>query len=466
MARLKDNVLTKKYSRARRSRDARFDGLFFIAVKTTGIYCRPVCPAKTPLEKNIEYYATAVSAAVAGFRPCLRCRPDSAPNSWGWLGTETTFKRALSMIQAGELRSGKLSQFAERLGISDRYLRVLFQKYLGISPTKYANYVRCLFAKQLLHESALPITQIAFAAGFKSVRRFNEAFYAEMGLAPRNIRKTKRSATNRICLRLHFRPPYAKRELFEFLRFRSVEGMEWGDHKSYGRTIQTKGYKGYFEIMDEPDKNYFNLHVELDNVVHLAKVVTRVRQLFDTDAPIAVIDQHLRSFIDDQFCYQPGLRVPGVWCAFESGVRAILGQQVSVKQAHHLLSSLVENLGEQVVFDGTSGRTFFPTPEAILESDLSFFKMPQARKNAVHNLARHVIDSNDANDIDQWLELKGIGEWTVKYVKLRATKDPDVWLSSDAGIKNVLAMYPDLENAERASPWRSYLTFQLWNQLL
>jgi len=173
--------------RARRARDARFDGQFFTAVKTTGIYCRPICPANPPLEKNVEYFSSAVAAAQAGFRPCLRCRPDSAPHSWAWLGTQTTFERAIKLIQAGALQRGSIATLANRLGISDRHLRNLFQLNLGISPKRYAVYQQCLFAKQLLHETSLPITQIAFASGFNSVRRFNEAMLDEIGLAPKIV---------------------------------------------------------------------------------------------------------------------------------------------------------------------------------------------------------------------------------------------------------------------------------------
>jgi len=460
-----DSTIVNRYARARNARDARFDGLFFIAVKTTGIYCRPICPANPPLEKNVEYHHSAISAAEAGFRPCLRCRPDSAPQSNAWIGTDTSYKRAIDLIHEGALQTGSIEQLATRLGISDRYLRELFQRKLGTSPKRYAIYQQCLFAKQLLHESTLSITQIAFASGFQSVRRFNEAMQQQIGLSPRDIRKSDKSSSASIGLKIYYRPPYAWKELLHFLQFRAITGLEWTDDLSYARTIQYDDVRGYFKITAQPQHHCFELLMVLDNYQQLNPITQRIRCLFDVDAPIQRIDQQLQSELGDTLTYLPGLRVPGIWNNFEAGVRAILGQQVSVVAAKNLVTAITAELGEQIQFEGTPAQYLFPTPEAVATSSLNFFKMPRARKEAIRRLAEYFLYASDPDDIDAWLDIKGVGPWTVNYVKMRSGKDPDIWLAGDAGLNNALGnikQAPDLENTR---PWRSYLTFQLWNQL-
>jgi len=465
MTALHNSQIKRRYARARKARDARFDGVFFIAVKTTGIYCRPICPANSPLEKNVEYHDSAISAAQAGFRPCLRCRPDSAPQSCAWLGTETTFQRALNLIQQGALQTESVDALATRLGISDRYLRELFNTKLGTSPKKYAIYQQCLFAKQLLHESNLSITDIAFAAGFNSVRRFNEAMQAQIGLAPRDIRKRADTPAKGLVLKLNYRPPYASEELLRFFRKRLIPGLEWCGDGSYGRTIKHGASKGHFTITARPAKHRFDLEVHLNDYKYLNPITQRIRMLFDVDAPIARIDQHLQAELGETIEYLPGLRVPGIWSFFEAGVRAILGQQVSVSAAQKLVLLMVENLGESVRFEGTPGQFYFPEPEDVCDHSLDFFKMPQSRKDTLRRLAHHFVNATDPSDVDAWLDIKGIGPWTVNYVKLRASKDPDIWLAGDAGLKNALKLVGTAPDLERTRPWRSYLTLQLWNQL-
>ena len=455
----------QRYFQARKARDARFDGLFFVAVKSTGIYCRPICPATAPLEKNVEYHESAFSAAQSGYRPCLRCRPDSAPQSCAWLGSETSFQRALGLIQQGVLSDHSVEVLAQRLGISGRYLRELFQVNLGTSPKKYAIYQQCLFAKQLLHQSRLKISDIAFASGFNSVRRFNEAMQEQLKLTPRDIRKGDKGQLGGLTLTLSYRPPFAWSHMLNFLERRVIPNLEWCDGVSYGRTIQYEQTKGYFTIKARPDQSCFNVDLHLDNYTHLKQIVSGLRALFDVDAPIAEIDRHLESQVGDVIDYLPGLRVPGIWGEFEAGVRAILGQQVSVAAARNLVIAFVENLGERMPIAQAKSVKLFPTPAAVVDHPLDFFRMPQARKDTLRRLAEHFLTHDQPKEIDAWLDLKGIGPWTVNYVKLRATKDPDIWLAGDAGLKNalkVLGHEPDL-NASR--PWRSYLTMQIWNQL-
>ena len=455
----------KKFFKARMSKDARFDGVFFTAVKTTGIYCRPICPANPPLEKNVIYFDTAVGAALAGFRPCLRCHPDSAPRLAGHLDTQSLFSRALKLIQQGALQDQSLENFASGLGISSRHLRDVFKKELGISPKRYAIYQQCLFAKKLLHQSNLKVIDIAFAANFNSVRRFNEAMRQHIGLSPREIRQGKATASKQLKLQMHYRPPYAWKQLLSFLSARTIDGLEWGDGQYYGRTIRYGSTTGYFEVLAKPEKHCFEFILQLNELKNLYAITQRLRVLFDLDAPIQHIDGDLNRFIGKQIKYQKGLRIPGIWNSFEAGVRAILGQQVSVGAVRNLVTALVENLGEEFKAGHPSGRLLFPEPAAVLNSELAFFRMPQARKDTLRRLAEHYLNSSEPDNIDQWLDLKGIGPWTANYVKLRASKDPDIWLAGDAGLKNALKGVDSMPDIELAKPWRSYLTFQLWNQL-
>ena len=456
---------SKRFERARRAKDARFDGLFFIAVKTTGIYCRPICPANSPLEKNVEYHDTAISAAQAGFRPCLRCRPDSAPQSCAWRGSQTSFHRALSLIQEGALQQGSINTLATRLGISDRYLRELFENNLGTSPKKYAIYQQCLFAKQLLHESNLPITQIAYAAGFNSVRRFNEAMKEQLGLTPREIRKSEDAVASTLKLKLFYRPPYAWSHCLQFLNTRLIPGLEWIEGDTYNRTIQFGETKGYFSITNRAKQHFLELRLHLNDYRSLNPITQKIKSLFDIDAPVARIDQHLRSELGSAFDYLPGLRIPGIWNNFEAGVRAILGQQVTVTQAQKMVASVIEELGEDLKIDKNINKKLFPGPNRVADHSLDFLRMPRARRETLRSLARYFQSADDPDNIDNWLSIKGIGPWTINYVKIRGSKDPDVFLAGDAGVNNALKELTTIPNLDDTKPWRSYLTFQLWNQL-
>jgi len=448
------------------ARDARFDGLFFTAVKTTKIYCRPICPVNQPQEKNVHYYRTAVEAAKAGYRPCLRCRPDSAPHSFVWQGTQTSFQRALRLINQGALQQASVDDLADRLGITGRYLRKLFSQYLGTSPKHYALYQQCLFAKQLLHQSDLPITQIAFAAGFKSIRRFNDAFKKNMALSPSKIRDRKSGlAAHTLKLKLHYRPPFAWQHSHKFLKSRQIPGLEWSDDHSYSRTIDYKGTQGFFTVEPQAAENFLLLTVHLNDTQNLHIITQKIRHIFDLDAPVAQIDDQISRIFSSHLDYLYGLRVPGIWGLFEAGIRAILGQQVSVKAAHNLVTLFVDNLGETAEITGLIGKKYFPKPEAVHEHPLGFLKMPAARKETIRQLAKYFLQQDKPENIDQWAKIKGIGQWTIDYVKMRGGQNPDIWLDGDAGIKNALKQCPQPLPVDAAAPWRSYLTFQMWNQL-
>lgn len=446
------------------SRDARFDGKFYVAVKTTGIYCRPICPAPAPKEVNVQYYASAIEAANEGFRPCLRCRPDSAPGSFAWKGVDTTVERALKLIEQGALSKGSVEELAERLGISGRYLRSLFQEKLGTTPKHYALYQQLLFAKQLLFESHLPITDVAFASGFNSVRRFNDSFKQHFSLTPGQVRKQQKAPSEHIELILSYRPPYRWDLMQGFLKKRLIPGLEWIDGDSYGRTFEWADgeLKGYFEATHLAEKHGFKIKLYTQNKANILPLIKNIRRVLDLDTDLTLIEQQLGQISGIKDKLISGLRLPGIWSSFEAGIRAILGQQISVEAARKLVAQVVEHYGEKL-----GDKHLFPTPEVLAESDFELLKMPQSRRNTLIAFCRYCALNPQVDDLDLWLDIKGIGPWTVNYAKMRGVSDSDIWLVSDLGVKKALEkLGADVDDeCEAAKPWRSYLTFQCWSML-
>ncbi|WP_263971942.1 DNA-3-methyladenine glycosylase 2 family protein [Vibrio atypicus] len=443
---------TKECQRARMARDARFDGRFYVAVKSTGIFCRPICPANLPKEENVEYYIEKAQALQAGYRPCLRCRPDSAPSSWAWKGVETTFQRSLKLIEQGELQTTSLADLADRLGISDRYLRQLFQTHLGMSPKQYALYHQLMFAKQLLHSSSMSITDIAFASGFGSVRRFNDAFKSVMKLTPSQIRKqqTQQDETNYIDLA--YKGPLDWQHMLDFYQLRAVHGLEQIDGQSYQRSFVLDGVKGWFKIA--PTKiGVMRVEFILDDTRKLKALVNQLRRMFDLDTDVLSIEQQLNE-LNPNLINRSGIRIPGVWSCWEAGVRAILGQQVSIKAAIGQLNLLVSTLQPE-------GDYHFPTPKEISAADLSFLRMPQSRKETLLRFAQF-MEANPNASLDEWLSLKGIGPWTVNYARLRGASEPNCFLDGDLVVKKAMQKFPQL-NIESVTPWGSYATFHCWS---
>ncbi|WP_394143439.1 DNA-3-methyladenine glycosylase 2 family protein [Vibrio atypicus] len=443
---------TKECQRARMARDARFDGRFYVAVKSTGIFCRPICPANLPKEENVEYYIEKAQALQAGYRPCLRCRPDSAPSSWAWKGVETTFQRSLKLIEQGELQTSSLADLADRLGISDRYLRQLFQTHLGMSPKQYALYHQLMFAKQLLHSSSMSITDIAFASGFGSVRRFNDAFKSVMKLTPSQIRKqqTQQDETNYIDLA--YKGPLDWQHMLDFYQLRAVHGLEQIDGQSYQRSFVLDGVKGWFKIA--PTKvGVMRVEFILDDTRKLKALVNQLRRMFDLDTDVLSIEQQLNE-LNPNLIKRSGIRIPGVWSCWEAGVRAILGQQVSIKAAIGQLNLLVSTLQPD-------GDHHFPTPEEISAADLSFLRMPQSRKETLLRFAQF-MEANPNASLDEWLSLKGIGPWTVNYARLRGASEPNCFLDGDLVVKKAMQKFPQL-TIESVTPWGSYATFHCWS---
>ena len=473
------------YERARLSRDRRFDGRFYIGVKTTGIYCRPVCPAVPPLPQNVLFFTTAAAAGEAGFRPCLRCRPECAPGSPAWNGTSTTVRRGLKLIEEGALDQAGIEQLAERLGVTGRHLRRLFVRHLGASPQAIAHTQRLHFAKNLIDQTGLPMADIAVAAGYGSTRRFNDAIRKAWQRSPSELRKrhARGLATNGLKLRLPYRQPYDWPALCGFFATRALDGVETVDDTRYRRAIRTASGIGTVELADRDGE----LEVTLDGIApaELLGVVQRVKEVFDVDAPIDEItpvlatDKRLAAAL--RTC--PGIRVPGVWDRFEHIVRAILGQQVSVKAATTLAGRIALRYGEPLDDDqrARSGLgVTFPAPERLKRARLENLGIIRSRAATIRRVAAAVssgalgLDPTEPREdfLAAFTAIKGIGNWTAEYALLRALKDPDAFPASDLGILKALAG-PDgakpstseaLARAERWRPWRSYAAMLLWTQ--
>jgi AraC family transcriptional regulator of adaptative response / DNA-3-methyladenine glycosylase II len=464
-------------SRARLSRDPRFDGKFFIGVVGSRVYCRSICPAPTAKEKNVRYFATAAAAAEAGFRPCLRCRPECSPGTPAWMGTSNTVSRALRLIGESGLEDGGVEVLAARLGVGSRHLRRLFLKHLGATPTAVAHTRRMHFAKKLIDETTLPMTQIALASGFGSVRRFNAGIRKVYHRTPTQIRRLTRQKQaqpeNQYLFRLRFRPPFDWKGMLAFLAPRAIPGVEAVEGESYRRSISLNGNHGYFEVSLDEANNALAARVEFGDPRSLFFITERIRAMFDLNADWASIGQNLRTDPVLAARVEAGLRVPGCWSGFELAVRAILGQQVTVKGASTLAGRLVKAFGE--AFTAAGGIThIFPRPEALADADFAGIGLPRARAETIRALARAFRDGrisfdavvDSAEFLARLCEIPGIGQWTAQYVAMRALGEPDAFPSSDLGLQRALDLKSARELERRAEawrPWRAYAAVHLWN---
>jgi AraC family transcriptional regulator of adaptative response / DNA-3-methyladenine glycosylase II len=471
--------------RALRTRDARFDGRFYTAVLTTGIYCRPVCPARTPKIGNCLFLPSAAAAYRMGFRPCLRCRPELAPSTAGWRGTANTVSRALQLIAEGALDEASVDLLAERLGIGARHLRRLFDRFVGASPVSVAQTHRILFAKKLIGETPLSLGEIALAAGFGSVRRFNTAMRRTYDRSPRELRGSRSHdsvAQASITLRLPFTPPYDWSAAIAFLMARAIPGVEEVEPERYRRTIALAGVVGSVEVRPMLGESSLLAAVRVNRVTALGTIVARLRRLFDLDADIVTIDEHLSldPAMAARVAQRPGLRVPGAWDAFELAVRALLGQQISVAAATTLAERLATAHGLPLGLGEPDGpRLLFPTPGVLARADLSAIGLTGARAGALRALAAAVAADPNLLRSRQTLDetvgalslLPGIGPWTANYIAMRALGDPDAFPPSDVGLLRAMqtsGVRPTAaqlaQRAEVWRPWRSYAAMRLWIQ--
>lgn len=462
------------------ARDARYDGVFFVGVRTTGVYCRPICPARTPKPSSCEFYASAALAEKAGYRACFRCRPECAPGHASSDAVEALVARATARIAEGALDRASVDELAEEFGVSGRQLRRALEARLGVAPLELAQTQRLALAKQLIHDTELPITEVAFAAGFRSVRRFNAVFAERMGTSPIELRRSlrgQREAT--LVLRLDYRAPFAWDELLAFLAARAVPGVELVDGGVYRRVVAIAHRAGVIEVRRAADRDA--LHLAIDPVLAscVMAIVVRVRRLFDLDARPDVI---AACFAKDPLlaplvAKRPGLRVPGMIDTFEGAVRALLGQQVSVAAATTLAGRFVAAFGTPLA-EPRGGLTHrFPTAREIATRSIDAIAklgLPGARAAALHAMARAIDDGTlafDERDLDAFLaravELPGIGPWTANYLAMRALHLPDAFPAADLGIKHATGLGPKQAEvrAEAWRPFRSYAVLQLWTSL-
>ena len=468
--------------RALESRDPRFDGRFFIGVLTTGVYCRPICPARTPRRRNVRFFPSAAAAAEAGFRPCRRCRPEASPGSPAWRGSSAAASRALRLVAEGALDGAGVADLAGRVGLGERQLRRLFQHHVGASPVAVAQTRRVHFAKKLLDETDLPVTEVALAAGFASIRRFNTAMRAAYRAAPRELRRSSRAAgapEPELVLRLAYRPPLAFDALLGFLAARAIPGVEEVRGSAYRRSVVWNGEAGVVAVERGRDERHLLLRAPAALARGLAFLAARARRLFDLDADPAAIASHLARdpALARRLRRLPGLRVPGAWDGFELAVRAILGQQITVAGATALAGRLVERWGRPLARGDGSLGALFPAAADLAAADLEGVGLPGARARAIRALAAAVRDGeleldapgDPARAATRLEALPGVGPWTVGYVALRALGEPDAFPHGDLGLRRSLAGSGDplspreLEaRAEPWRPWRGYAAMALW----
>lgn len=465
-------------------RDARYDGRFFTAVKTTRIYCRPVCPARTPLSKNVLFFSTAAAAQEAGFHPCLRCRPETAPEVGPGHELPPTVARALQRIELGALDEAGVDALAQRLGVGERQLRRQFRQHLGASPVAFAQTRRVLLAKQLIHETQLPMAEIAFASGFGSIRRFNEVFLDLFGRAPGDLRRSGKPEVpagqeGEIKLLLRYRPPYDWDAMLAFLRLRAIPGVESVTGDTYARTVSLDGAQGTVTVRPGAG-DALQVTVRFPRLQSLPAIIARLRRVFDLASdPSAIAAQFAADPVMTALMQaRPGLRVPGAWDGFELAMRAVLGQQITVAAAIRLAGKLVAAHGKPLTQPVDALTHVFPEPEVVAAAELASLGMPRSRAATLSAVAAaavadpHLFDA--AVDLEEAVRrlraIRGVGEWTAQYIALRQLREPDAFPHADIGLIRALEKLESrpytpaqlLARSEAWRPWRAYAAQHLW----
>lgn len=460
---------------ALKARDHRFDGKFFTCVKTTGIYCRPICPATPPKKENVVFHDSAIDAERAGYRPCLRCRPESAPLSPAWRGKTAIVNRALKFITRHSFKKESDEKFAERFGVTARHLRRLFKEEVGITPKQFYDSNRLGFSRKLVLETQLPILEIATTAGFRSLRRFNAAFKEKFQRSPRDLRKKKGIARKipTVSLALSYRPPFDWNTLLSYFRRHQLEGIEEVGEYTYQRIFQLEGTIGKFQVGPHEEPQKLLLQIETENPEVLFSIVQRVRRMFDLDSDPLAISQYFykQRVLRKLWGKSPGVRIPMGWDPFETAISTILGQLVSTLQAKTLVKQLIQSYGKPILRKSFEGKFLFPTPEEIARASLHELKTTQARKELLREFSRLVAEkkfelNSNLEDIflkEKLLSVKGIGEWTAECIDLFSLGNPDAFPATDLILKRALAMHPELD-MERMRPWRSYAAIYLWKE--
>ena len=474
--------------------NSNFDGRFFVGVSSTGIYCRTVCSAKTPRHENCTFFPTAAAAEAAGYRPCLKCRPELAPDTPATIGMASIPHRAAELIKESST-SRNIAQIADELGVSERQLRRVFEDEYGVSPAAYRNTCRLLFAKSLLTDTDMPITHIAYSCGFSSVRRFNDAFSHQYRMPPSHLRNrapVSKAEPHPIVLRVDYRPPFRFDLLLEFLSLRAIEGVEAVKGDTYCRTVklessqmgQAGGQKprpptvGWIKVANHPQKNCLKVTVSPELFSELPLVMVKVRRLFDVDCLPQTVEEGLADFYGRVPKSRiPGIRIPCCFDGFEMAVRAILGQQVTVKAANTMAGRVARAFGSPVSLPVEELTTAFPSPLAFCSPDaiekLGSLGVVRQRARAICALAEAIcsgeLDIRPGTNIEEaaasLIAIPGIGDWTVQYLLMRAFDYTDAFPTTDLGVKSA---FPDKKEKEIKefsklwSPWRSYAVMSLW----
>lgn len=474
--------MKQEYKTARINKDKNFDGKFFFGVITTGIFCRPSCPAPVAKEENVVYFKDMFEALDQSYRPCLRCRPDINLDYYNGNASGTlTVQTALKMIYDGYLNFHSIADLAEELEISDRHLRKLFIKNIGVTPVKIARYHRAMFAKKLLMFSEQSVTDTAFASGFRSIRQFNQVFKEIFGIVPSAVKKENTDGADTTLL-VPYNTPFNFSQVIEFMKIRTIKGVEVIDDTSYARTFRTRRSKGYFIVRDNPSKSALKLSILCDDIQCYMEIYNRVRQMFDLNTDFTRINDKFKSNRHLSKGMRAGHvpRMPIAFDAFEFCVRAVLGQQITVQAASTLASRIAQKVALKTEKGFPLGLDyFFPGPEEVAETSLEGIGITGARQATIANIAQGVMDKTFSLNPNQSFEdfqkefsaLRGIGEWTVNYVAMRGLGMVDSFPATDLGIIKALEKNGKrpgkkeiLKQAEKWRPYRAYAALCLWNQ--
>lgn len=455
------------------ARDYRFDGKFFVGVKTTGIYCRPICPAK-PKRENVEFFKTHIEAEKSGYRPCMRCRPESAPQSPAWIGKSAVVQRAVKILNSQDSIAFEENEFAERFGVTARHLRRLFVEEIGKTPKQLAFENRLNLARKLISETTLPVTEVAFAAGFSSIRRFNAAFKERFKKAPSEIRrKQKKSDENSpLAIRLSYRPPFDFSGLLSFYENHRVGDLEWYEDGKMFRVVEFNNKLGTVSISNDEKNCEVIVEVDFPDTSILHHLIPRIRNLFDLNSDPVLIANAIEKnpALKKILKKHPGLRMPTGWDPFEVAIGTILGQLVSVEFARTLMRDLIEIAGREtdLIANGKKIK-LFPTSKEILKADLSKLKTTRVRKatllafcEAIENKELSLESTQDIETfMKKILSIKGIGPWTASYISLKALRDTDSFPATDLILARAVKIHP-LKIINTMSPWRGYVAVLLW----
>ncbi len=460
------------------TRDRRFDGLFFIAVKTTKIYCRPVCTVKPPQQKNVNFYETAAACEGEGYRPCLKCRPELAPGNAPIDAGKRLIAQAISLIQENYYAADSIEELSEELGVSSRHLRRVFEIHVGVSPIQFIQTQRLLMAKRLLTDTKMAISDLALASGFSSIRRFNHLFLERYRLSPTELRKSSESkikSEDKLVCQLPFVPPYNWNAILSYLKGRSCAGVEHVSDSSYMRTVAVDSHLGYLSVELDEAKSSLIASLSLSLAPKILPIIARLRRVFDLDARTQIIEEHLGSLAEGH-C---GLRIAGAFDPFEISIRAILGQQVSVKAASSLFTRLASRFGQRIQTPFEELNLLFPDAKTLAKAqieDLSALGIMPARAKTITAFAsayargelKLLAGADYEKTVLQLTSMNGIGEWTADYIAMRCLAYPDAFPHNDLGIKKFLNAEKKgemLALAEKYRPWRSYAAMHMWKSL-